>query len=631
MENPSLAEHETPPRPGAYKFRPRIATGLEIVAFSSSSRLETYLACLPSGRMLEISSKLRDMLLLLDGSRSSEEIARCLSPSGSKQMLASEVDQTLEKVLCPHGLVEQAEGEWNPAETMRTKEAKTQGIQLCPARLLLPLTRRLRILFHRPILVVSLTLITLSVAVLFYPRIASPERAWPMRLCASESAILYALLLLSVLFHELGHLSACSFHGCEHGELRFGLYLIFPAFYSNVTRAWSLPRRARVHVDLGGVYFQMILAVPALAAYWITGRPIWICYCLALVSMAAFSLNPFLRFDGYWLCSDLLGVPNLRSRSRLYLRQILLQVMGRGVPRSEKIELHHPEQAGLLVYGILSHLFFVIGFAWLARLVAGRLNGLSASVGSFQKAIVQAFCQGDVWGLVVILFHVLISSVFLVAACRVLGQVLGGVVRILLRAVRNSPAAFGRTRTKGESSVMKGKRTGQMAGAILLVWTLMAGCGGDPSGQDPSAPREGGNDVYEERTEITCEKQAPSTDPGVGGDFACLYCSRVWQWNVPRDSGAVCFRMEILCSDVEGAASLSVSRTDGETLWERAFRTGEGGAFCVSDENPIQGDYRIELHGDAAFGLLPLFRGSVWLRVYAEKEGLLEFRKVRPP
>jgi len=630
MERPCAAEQE----PAVHEsFRippPRTTTGLEIVSFSSSSRLETYLACLPSGRVLEISGLLRDMLLLMDGSRSSEEIAARLSASGARRIPASQVNQTLEKVLCPNGLVAEAEGEGNPPQKTRTPGAKTQGIELCPARLLIPYTRRLGILFHRPVFLVSLTLITLCMVVLFHPVLLSGRGTWPARLCPEESGILYLLILLSVLFHELGHLSACTFHGCRHGELRFGLYLIFPVFYSNVTRAWSLPRRARIAVDLGGIYFQMLLAIPALAAYWITSRPVWIYFCLALVSMAAFALNPFLRFDGYWLCSDLLGVPNLRARSRLYLQQILLRALGGKVPPSTKIELRRLEQIGLLLYGILSHLFFLLGFAWLMYFLAGRIGGLSASLGSAQRGIVQALRQGDVRSLVAILLQVLFSWVFIVAACRALGQGLVGIVRILLRGVRKSPAAFERENTKGGRFVMKRKRARELVGVILLSWTFLVGCGGDASGRDPVFSGDGGEDIPKDGPEAFCESLGQSKDPGSGGDFACLYCSRIWQWDVPEDSGPVCFRVEILCNDAEGTASLRVVRPDSGTLWERGFRAGEGGSFCVTDENPIQGVYRVELSGEGPMGLIPSFHGSVWIRVYAQKEGLLESRKARP-
>ena len=139
----------------------------------------------------------------------------------------------------------------------------------------------------------------------------------------------YILFLTSMLAHELGHASACQRYGAQPSEIGFGFYLFYPAFYSNVSSAWELKRWQRMVVDLGGAYFQLIVAAGFAAAYLITG---WEPLCLAIVLIigaCVFSLNPILKFDGYWLVADALGVTNLGQQPRRLFRHVADRLRGR--------------------------------------------------------------------------------------------------------------------------------------------------------------------------------------------------------------------------------------------------------------------------------------------------------------
>jgi putative peptide zinc metalloprotease protein len=134
--------------------------------------------------------------------------------------------------------------------------------------------------------------------------------------------LLYAAVALGGLIHEIGHLTACARNGAEHGGVGVGLYLVFPAFYADVTSAWKLSRWARVSVDLGGLYFQsMFLTVVGLFAVFTKSMAFYQINFFTLVLML-FTLNPALRFDGYWLLVDLSGVHNLAARRSAMVRGI---------------------------------------------------------------------------------------------------------------------------------------------------------------------------------------------------------------------------------------------------------------------------------------------------------------------
>lgn len=140
----------------------------------------------------------------------------------------------------------------------------------------------------------------------------------------------------SSMFHELGHAAACKRMGVRHGGIGFGMYLTFPVLYTDVSQVWRLPRRQRLVVNIAGVYFQCLILVGLLAWYYcVEGMAADMARYLILTMNLGFvlTLNPFFRFDGYWIASDALGIPNLRQRSYEVLgwlwRRILHKESGR--------------------------------------------------------------------------------------------------------------------------------------------------------------------------------------------------------------------------------------------------------------------------------------------------------------
>lgn len=141
------------------------------------------------------------------------------------------------------------------------------------------------------------------------------------------------LFMLVLLAHEFGHASACARFGARPSDIGFTVYLIYPAFYSDVSAAWKLKRFQRVVVDLGGCYFQAIVSSAFLFAYYRTGwEPLRAAIIFSLYS-ALFSLNPIFKFDGYWVLADSLGVSNLSRQPGRIFRYLLDTVRRRPVER----------------------------------------------------------------------------------------------------------------------------------------------------------------------------------------------------------------------------------------------------------------------------------------------------------
>lgn len=188
-----------------------------------------------------------------------------------------------------------------------------------------------------------------------------------------DSLLLYTLLFSAFAFHELGHAAASRYSGADPAEIGIGLYLLFPVLFCNVTEAWRLPRASRVRVNLGGAYFQLLLTALAAPVQLVThSTPIAVFIGASATSMLV-TLNPFFRFDGYWVYSDLFRLPNLRDQARTWgadvLARVTRAVAGRRGPAAPP-SVDAP--MALRVYAVASTLFFT-GFGLFAASTTWRL------------------------------------------------------------------------------------------------------------------------------------------------------------------------------------------------------------------------------------------------------------------
>lgn len=175
------------------------------------------------------------------------------------------------------------------------------------------------------------------------------------------------LVWLSLLFvalraaHELGHATACKAMGGRSTEI--GLMLIagvIPLPYCDATSAWRFPEVwRRVVVSAAGMYVEVFLAAVA-AIIWATtdpGRVHALAYNMMLVAgftTIVFNANPLLRYDGYYILSDVAGAPNLAQRSREFWT-FVIERGAFGVRGTRPPAVRGRGEAWLLgVYGLLS-------------------------------------------------------------------------------------------------------------------------------------------------------------------------------------------------------------------------------------------------------------------------------------
>ena len=199
------------------------------------------------------------------------------------------------------------------------------------------------------------------------------------------------LVLVGVLIHELGHVSALRRFGRRSGGIGFGIYWIFPTFYADVSEAWRLRARHRAVVDAGGLYFQGVYMV-GIGAWALVSRDPVIPLLVMWIShfMMLYTLNPTLKFDGYWLLTDLTGYTNLHSRITDCARQVVARLLGRPgqspLGNSQKWALAGFSTATVLYFG---YLFVSLGAA-LVRTVQNLFSGTDHSRGDIITAVIVA-------------------------------------------------------------------------------------------------------------------------------------------------------------------------------------------------------------------------------------------------
>ena len=146
---------------------------------------------------------------------------------------------------------------------------------------------------------------------------------------------LYALSLAIVkIFHELGHAYTATRYGCRVPTMGIAMLVMVPMLYSDTSDAWKLTsRRQRAAIGAAGMIVECALAALAIFTWnflddGVARSLVFIVATTSLMVGAAINLSPLMRFDGYFVLSDWLGIPNLHERAfafgRWQLRRLLL-------------------------------------------------------------------------------------------------------------------------------------------------------------------------------------------------------------------------------------------------------------------------------------------------------------------
>jgi putative peptide zinc metalloprotease protein len=360
---------------------PRLRSDLEIRSESASPDAAVVLKDPITSRFYRFAPMQAAVLHLLDGTHASGAIAAEIADRFKTEVLESQIEDFVVKVrellLIDHPAV------WAKLDQKARSKSRFWGALLSiklhafnPDKALTQLERRFRFCF-RPwfIFLTGTAIVAASIISILN---------WESMYVSLETLFsIYSLpLLIMVAFcimtiHEFAHGLTLKHYGGTVEEMGLLVLYFIPAFYCNVSDAWMLGKRERIHVTLSGAFAQLGLWAGATIC-WRMLAPETIASQICLVAIAfagiqtIFNLNPLIRLDGYYLLSDWLEIPNLRSKAFRYLRArltnwVLATHTALGIGSSKR------ERRIFATYGTVSALFSLGLLGLLLQRFAGWL------------------------------------------------------------------------------------------------------------------------------------------------------------------------------------------------------------------------------------------------------------------
>jgi putative peptide zinc metalloprotease protein len=304
-------------------------------------------------RYFRLDTKQHFLARLMDGTHTLDEIRRAFEKQHRPERLTLEELETFSAQLVGSGLAhndapgagpllfEKAQKQRREARWSAALNFLAIRVPLCnPDRFLTRLVLWVRFAFTLPFLLLGAGLMLAALALLathwgdFLARLPEAREFFSLKnlLC------LWVALGLVKVLHELGHGLCCKAFGGTVHEAGLLLLIFFPTLYCNVSDSWSIPqRRRRLAVSGAGIFVELLVAAAATFAWWATDPASFVHQlCLSLmvvcgVNTVLFNANPLMRFDGYYMLSDWLEVPNLSDTAGRQLRAGVLRWLGADV------------------------------------------------------------------------------------------------------------------------------------------------------------------------------------------------------------------------------------------------------------------------------------------------------------
>lgn len=181
-------------------------------------------------------------------------------------------------------------------------------------------------------------------------------------------------LLLVKLLHELGHAFTAKRFGCRVPSMGVAFLVLWPMAYTDTNETWRLTDRwQRLKVASAGIVTELAIAAWATLAWALLPdgglrSAAFVLATTSWVATLAINASPFMRFDGYFILSDWLDLPNLHERSfalaRWKLREWLFAL---GEERPERFAPRR--EAWLILFAWATWLYRLVVFLGIAVLV----------------------------------------------------------------------------------------------------------------------------------------------------------------------------------------------------------------------------------------------------------------------
>jgi putative peptide zinc metalloprotease protein len=235
-----------------------------------------------------------------------------------------------------------------------------------PDPLLIRMERRMRWVWSWTGMALSFVIFLagLTVFMIEWPRISPSLNDF---LTLPNLATIWALTIVVKVIHEFGHGLTCKHYGGEVHEMGAMIIVLSPFLYADVTDSYLFPnKRHRILVAAAGIYIELVIAALA-TLLWAISQPgptqqlLFNLMLITSVWTVLFNANPLMKFDGYYILTDLLDVPNLRAKAQMCVSEMARKLVfgSDGGSAANQAILPQRRRGWFVLYSVAAQLYLL--------------------------------------------------------------------------------------------------------------------------------------------------------------------------------------------------------------------------------------------------------------------------------
>ncbi len=183
-------------------------------------------------------------------------------------------------------------------------------------------------------------------------------------LFTAKGAVIFAVCLaLLKVCHEFSHALTAKALGLHVRTMGIAFIVLWPILYTDTSDSWKLDdRRLRAKIDAAGMLFELVVAGVALFIWalipdGVVRSLMFFLSSTSLISSLFVNINPFMRFDGYYILMDVWGIDNLQPRAFALMKHRFRRILFDW--RAPKPE-HHPKETAMVWYAMGASLYRIL-------------------------------------------------------------------------------------------------------------------------------------------------------------------------------------------------------------------------------------------------------------------------------
>jgi CRP-like cAMP-binding protein len=218
-------------------------------------------------------------------------------------------------------------------------------------------------IFYLPLVLVMMSLIALSGGIAYGYLALSGDHSvlGNTESVAAGLASLAVLQIISIFLHECGHAFTVKHYGREVRRAGILFYLGIIGAFVDTTDMWLEGKWKRIAVTFAGPFVNMVLGGAAALYVWAypesSSAGLLFQFAVTQYLLVFFNATPFIKFDGYYILTDLLGIKNLQERARNFLRNAFWYSILKAFNEGRWLPTWKREEKMLVAYGVLSTLW----------------------------------------------------------------------------------------------------------------------------------------------------------------------------------------------------------------------------------------------------------------------------------